>query len=346
VIHRRLFLASAAALAGCGARSEPAVSIRPLRDAAPFPVGVAVQAEQLDDPAYAALLAQQASQVTPEWQMKMEYIVGPDGAFRFDAPDRIAAFARAHGMRLFGHTLVWYAEAPAAFVNLDESRIAFRDAYANYITAVVGRYRGQAVGWDVVNEAVNEDGHGWRENLWSRKLGLLEHMRLAYEIAQAADPNATLLLNDYYLELLPRKRATYLRLAEALLKAGAPLGGLGCQTHVNADLRTGAIKEAIADLASLGLPIHISEMDVSRARVRGLSADGWAGRQQALYAEAAEAFMALPPSQRFAFTVWGLRDSDSWLRKESASDAPLLFDPAGRPKPASAALESAFARNG
>ncbi len=344
MITRRAALASGLALAACTARSQPVPPIRALKDAAPFPIGFTVQAEFLQDPAYAALLAQQGSQVTPEWQMKMEYIVRDDGTFRFDAPDAIATFARAHGLRLFGHTLVWYAERPKAFETLDESRISFRDAYANYITAVVGRYKGQAVGWDVVNEAVSEDGRGRRESLWSQKLGDLEHIRLAYEQAHAVDPAPTLFLNDYYLELMPQKRATFLRLAEAILKTGAPLQGLGTQTHVNADLRPGAIKEAMRDLASLGLPIHLSEMDVSTARARGLTTDGWEGRQAALYEEAAEAFMTLPPRQRFAFTFWGLRDSDSWLRKETAGDRPLLFDAAGRPKTAAAAFEAAVGK--
>jgi len=343
VIHRRAFVASALAAAACDrpARSQPAGPLPPLKAAAPFPIGCAVRAEQLSDPELAALIARQASQVTPEWQMKMEYIVRDDGTFRFDAPDAIAAFARARGLRLFGHTLVWYAQRPPAFERLDERRVDFADAFANYIAAVVGRYRGQAVGWDVVNEAVSADGEGWRPSLWSERLGALEHMRLAFELARAADPSAVLFLNDYDLESRPAKRREFLRLAEALLKAGAPLGGLGTQTHVAADLPRGAVKEAIQDLASLGLAVHVSEMDVSAARARGLSADGWRGRQAAVWAEAASAFAGLPPAQRFAFTLWGMRDRDSWLRAENASDTPLLFDDQGRAKPAAAAFEAA-----
>jgi endo-1,4-beta-xylanase len=268
--------------------------------------------------------------------MKMEYIVQPDGSFRFDAPDRIAAFARAHGMGLLGHTLIWYAQAPPAFERLDESRIAFADAYRNYILAVAGRYRGQVVGWDVVNEAVAEDGDGWRDSLWSRRLGDFEHIALAYRTAREADPHATLLLNDYNLEYIPRKRATFLKLAERLLASGAPLTGLGTQMHVAADIAPGQITAMIRDLAGLGLPIHVSELDVSltRAENKLLSRAELQRRQTAVYAEAAEAFMALPERQRFAFTLWGLRDKDSWLKTENAGDAPAPFDDAGGPRPA------------
>jgi endo-1,4-beta-xylanase len=346
LLHRRAFVGAALALAACGqkAQSQPRVSIAPLWSVAPFPVGSCVQAGQLDDPAFAQMLAAQVSQLTPEWELKMEYVLQADGAYRFDAPDRIASFAADHGMRLFGHTLVWYAQKPTFFEGLDGA--AFRQAFEAYVQTVVGRYRGRAVGWDVVNEAVNDDGEGWRDSLWSQRLGRLDHMRIAYDLAQGADPAATLFLNDYNLETNPKKRATFLGLAEALLKAGAPLGGLGTQTHVPADLAPGAITAAVNDLASLGLKVRISEMDVSLAGARAFMAapDDLRRRQAALYAEAAAAFAALPAQQRADFTFWGLEDSQSWLHRENASDAPLLFDDQGRPKPAALAWERALRR--
>jgi endo-1,4-beta-xylanase len=346
-LHRRAVLGSTLALAACGpkAQSQPVpAGLPPLRAVAPFRIGACVQALQLDDPAFAALLLQQANQITPEWQMKMEYIVQPDGSFRFDAPDRIAAFARANGLGLLGHTLIWYAQVPDAFAKLDEGRVSFEQAYRSYILAVAGRYRGQVVGWDVVNEAVAEDGDGWRASLWSQRLGDFEHIALAYRTAREADADAPLLLNDYNLDYYPKKRATFLKLAERLLASGAPLTGLGTQMHVAADIAPGKITAMIRELASLGLPIHISELDVSltRAENRFLSRAELERRQTAVYAEAAEAFMALPAAQRFAFTLWGLRDGDSWLKKENAADAPAAFDDSGRPKAAAAALVRAF----
>jgi endo-1,4-beta-xylanase len=316
------------------------VIVPPLRSVAPFPVGAAVQALDLQAPDFAALVATQVSQLTPEWEMKMEYILQPDRSLKFERPDMIAAFARAHGLRLFGHTLVWYAEKPDAWNDLEGAD--FRQAYADYIAAVVGRYRGQAVGWDVVNEAVTEEGEGWRGSIFSDRLGLLEHMRLAYQLAHEADPTVPLYLNDYYLESKPKKRATFMGLAEALLKAGAPLSGLGCQTHLAADLPSGAITTALKDLATLGLPIRISEMDVSIVRGRGMiSSDAdLVAHQTELYREAAHAFMGLPARQRADFTFWGLEDSKSWLRRENGDDTPLLFDDAGRAKPAAAAWEA------
>ncbi|CAN7245567.1 endo-1,4-beta-xylanase [Phenylobacterium sp. LjRoot164] len=340
-LSRRSVVGAALALAACDRAPDAqaaTLDLPPLKSVAPFPIGTCVQAFQLDEPDLSALIAAQVSQLTAEWEMKMEYIVQDDGSLRFDAPDQIAAFARTHGMRFFGHTLVWYAQEPPAFKNLDTGRASFEAAYRNYISAVVSRYRGQAVGWDVVNEAVDEDGDGWRDCLWAQRLGPLEHMVLAFQHAREADPDAVLFLNDYNLENRPKKRATFMKLVETLLKAGAPLSGVGTQTHVAADLAPGMITAAIKDLASFGLPVHLSEMDVSLKRAEGLHgrAELEAG-QARLYAEAAEAFSSLPAQQRFAFTHWGLRDPDSWLNYKSGGDKPLLFDGRGRPKPATAA---------
>jgi endo-1,4-beta-xylanase len=361
-LARRGVLASLAATA-LTACSRPSQSQTPrafdasidaalLKSVAHFPVGCAVSSGNLPDPAFAALLTRNFSQITPEWEMKMEYILKDDGTFRFDAPDAIAAFARDHGLRLFCHTLVWYAENAAAFTRIDGQGKVFADAYANYILTVAGRYKDQAVAWDVVNEAVNEDGEGLRDCLWSRNLGgQIDYMRRAYDIAHEADPNALLLINDYYLERLPKKRATYLRMVETLLKAGAPLGGLGNQSHLFADLAPGAITAAIADLASMGLPIHVSELDISLnwAKALFVSRDDLVQRQARLAGEIGEAFAKLKPAQRFAFTTWGLRDKDSWLRSQKENptppwDAPLLFDDDGRPKPMLVALEQGLTR--
>lgn len=348
-LSRRLVLASGLALAACGREpaSAQASPEPPLKSLAPFRIGTAVRVAELTEPAYGDLVARHFSQITAEWEMKMEYVVQPDGSFRFDRADAIAGFAQRRGLKLFGHTLVWYANEPDGFARLDETRQSFEGALRNYVTAMVSRYRGVAVGWDVVNEPVMENGEGLRESLWTRKLGQTGHFRVAFEAARAADPSAVLFINDYHLESRPAKLATYMRLIEQLLKDGVPLGGIGCQTHCWSELAPGAITAMLKQLAGFGLPIHLSEMDVSVVQGGMLASRVEAERRQArLYAEAVEAFAALPERQQFAFTVWGLRDRDSWLRRENPSDTPLLFDDSGRPKPAFGAVVEALRRRG
>jgi endo-1,4-beta-xylanase len=313
---------------------------------APFPVGTCVMTGTEGEPALTDLIAANFSQVTPEWEMKMEAILRDDGGFDFGRADAVADFAASHSLRLHAHTLVWYAQKPVAFERIDGNRAAFENAYRNYIAAVAGRYRGRAMSWDVVNEAVNDDGGGYRDCLWSRNLGM-GYIPEAFHLARAADEQAILFLNDYNLESNPRKRAGFLRLAESLLKAGAPLQGLGTQTHIDINLAPGLVTAAMRDLASLGLPIHISELDISTRVGRfDMAGDADKSRRQArLVHEVAEAFMALPPQQRFAITLWGVRDKDSWLQKPPnppGVDRPLLFDDEGRPKPVAAAFVAAL----
>jgi len=353
---RAAVMGAALALEGCGdtARSQdqatPSGSPPELRQIAPFPVGMAISTVDIADPQLAALISRQFSQVTPSWQMKMEIVLRDDGGFDFSKSDEIAAFARANGQRLFGHNLIWHEENPIAFQRLDGgAREVFLNAYRNYITAVVSRYRGQAVGWDVLNEPVAEDGNGLRDSLWSRNLGLEDHMLLAFQFARAADPTAVLLVNEYNLERNPQKLDTFLRLIERLLNRGAPITGLGNQSHIDIDTPPGASTRAIQALARFGLPIHVSELDVSlgRRRLDLRSPAQKKALQSRRMVEVAEAFVALPAAQRFAFTFWGVRDRDSWLQRPpngDGTDQPLTFDDNLRPKPAFYAVADVFRR--
>jgi endo-1,4-beta-xylanase len=296
---------------------------------------VAVNTDGLADPGYFALLARHFDQVTAEWQMKMEAILRPDGGFDFAAADQIAGLARSAGLRLFGHTLIWYEQKPEPFARLLGDRAAFERAYRNYILAVAGRYRGQAAAWDVVNEAVTDQADGLRGGLWMEALGA-GYIDTAFHLAREADPAAPLFLNDYGLERADKRRV-FLSLAEDLLRRGAPLGGLGTQAHLHTGVSVGEIRSSIRDLASLGLPVHVSELDVKT--------DGSANPlqdQARVVGHMAEAFAGLPERQRFAFTVWGLRDRDSWLTRRDAAQRPLLFDDAGAPKPAFRAAVEAW----
>ena len=349
-ISRRTLIGAGLALAACEGPARSQTTPQPLtalKAAAAFPVGSSLSTEQIASPGLPALFVRNFDQVTPEWEMKMERVLRPDGTFDFSAADAIAAFAQANGLRLHGHTLVWYAQdEPPAFRRIDGGGAAFANAYRNYILAVAGRYRGKVVGWDVVNEAVAESGDGYRDCLWRKNLGM-DYVARAFRHAREADPTATLFLNDYNLETMPNKRASFMKLADQLQKAGAPLGGIGCQTHLSVEVRPGAVKTAIADLARLGLPIHISELDVS-TRVGRLALGAGVDRlqQQArLVGEVGEAFAALPAKQRYAVTTWGVRDRDSWLSRPArgghADDRPLLFDDAGLPKPAARAFVQA-----
>ncbi|MBE7217626.1 MAG: endo-1,4-beta-xylanase [Caulobacteraceae bacterium] len=312
-----------------------------LRDLAPFPWGTEVESRPLATaPVYAELARTQWSQLSIGFEAKMEVVVRPDGSFDFAPADAIAAFAAANGVRLMGAAVIWHEQRPQAFARLKSDPVAFGRLYDAYITQLLSRYRGQARGWDVVNEPVDVEGGALRDSLWSEVLGQDGYMLRAFQVARAADPDGVLFLNEGGQEIRPRKLDRLLRLTERLLKLGAPIGGLGAQLHVNVDIAPGEIGRCLKAMAGFGLPVHVSEFDCSLQSDRRVDLRSRADKvraQERIYAEAVEAFDALPARQRFAFTVFGQRDEDSWLRQPpnagDGTDAPLLFDDAGRPKP-------------
>lgn len=305
---------------------------------APYPLGTCALSTHMDDAAWHRLAMSHFDQITPEWEMKMEYILTPDG-YRFEGPDRIANYARAHGFGLHGHTLIWYAQGEDYFSKL--SKADLRQQFDRYIAAVAGRYAGQMRGWDVVNEAVAEDGNGFRTgHHWAEGLGEFDYMVRAFEQAKLADPDAILFINDYNLENNPRKGATFLNLVERLLKAGVPVGGIGNQSHLDIEIPEGQISRFINDAAQFGLPIHISELDASHRRDNGTldirSVSERTTQQIDRVNELAESFNALPSAQQYGLTFWALRDTDSWLRrppKDDGKDSLVAFDAHGQLTP-------------
>ncbi len=310
--------------------------IPPLKSLSPYPLGVAVRASDLRDPTWTTLATTHFSRLTPEWEMKMEYLLRDDGQLQFDRADQFVAFAQKNGMAMHGHTLIWYDQpGGSSFARLAGKPDAFLNAYVTYITAVMGRYKGQIGGWDVVNEPVWDDGRGLRPCLWQKVLGD-DYIGLALEAAHRADPQALLFINDYNLELTPAKRRTFLKMCEGLLRDGAPLHGIGTQTHIDSGLPPGALIDAIRDLASLGLKVHVSELDISVREAHPANIVAPRLHQIALIEALLKVYGDLPARQRYGVTLWGLRDSDSFLNRQQTAllpDEPVLFDKAGRPKP-------------
>ncbi len=342
-MHRRAWLAGAAGLAAAGAAAglsgrAPAdaqqTPLPPLKSLAPWPLGTCVQTPQLDDPQWVRLATTHFNRLTPEFEMKMEVILQKDGSLNFERPDRIVDFARTRGLAVHGHCLVWYAEDGGRFPALQGD--AFLNAYVDYIRHVMGRYAGFIRTWDVVNEPVTDEGSTLRDCLWSQKLGE-DYIGLAYTAAHEADPDAILLLNEYNLEYTPKKRSTLLRAAERALKNGAPIHGIGTQTHIGGDVPPGAIRAAIRDIVSLGLKVHVSEIDITLREDHPVNLVEPRSDQLRVLDEIVEAYHEVPPAQRVGMTFWGVRDIDSWQNSgphpRPIFDEPLLFDRYGRPKP-------------
>ena len=349
-------------LAGCVSRhgSSSANTLKATYKKA-FLIGVAINQSQFseEDQRGIPIIRTQFNSITPENILKWESVHPEPEQYAFEAPDRYVQFGKSNGMFIIGHTLVWHSQTPNwVFQNADGSPVS-RDTLlnrmSNHIHTVVGRYKGRIKGWDVVNEALNEDGT-LRQSPWLKIIGE-DYIAKAFEFAHAADPQAELHYNDYSLENEPKRNGA-VTLIKKLQAQGIPVTAVGLQDHVKMDWPTVEQEDAtIAAFAKLGVKVMITELDVdvNQASQANHSADialagqataGSAGDtnglpdsvQQALAKRYADLFGVFLKHRDVVtrVTFWGVTDGDSWLNSfpRRRVNHPLLFDRAGKPKPA------------
>jgi endo-1,4-beta-xylanase len=310
-----------------------------------FLVGAAIGLPQLSG-AQAALLKQQFSSVTPSNVLKWAATEPEPGQFDFGAADSIVDFASANGIKVRGHTLVWYRQTPdwvfkdasgAPMTPTPQNKALLLSRMEEHITALMTRYRGKISAWDVVNEALGDDG-SMRDSPWYQIAGL-DYIRDAFATAHAADPAAELCINDYGLTV-PAKRDAMFNLVGQLRDEGVPIDCIGDQMHVNIQAPTASqVAASIDKLAKLGVDQQITEMDMS---VYTNGSTSYPTVPASVLDQQARQYKALfdvyrsRSSKISSVTVWGLSDADTWLNSTPTPriDAPLLFDDKLHPKPA------------
>ncbi len=213
----------------------------------------------------------------------------------------------------------------------------------DHILTVVGRYKGKVKVWDVVNEAIGDGNATYRSTQWIQIIGE-DFIPMAFKFAHEADPDAILRYNDYGLESKAR-RDKLKTIVKAIRDAGAPIHAIGTQTHINTNTTFEQMDETLTDLETLGLPIHLTELDmnVSMGGQRSTSANitdnasVTAGpviseadkRQSEAYANLFKALIKHKDSVDLV-VFWGVCDAVSWR----ANGRPLLFDGEDNKKPA------------
>lgn len=321
-----------------------------------------------------ALVVAQFNHVVAENEMKWGSLhprPGKDG-YDWTAADAFVAFGTRHNMELAGHTLVWHSQTPnwvfegtaqppatgavppprggpGGFRPFDlngprATREELLERMREHIHTVMGRYKGKIKVWDVVNEALSDGGPDvLRQSPWSVIIGP-DFLEKAFQFAHEADPAAILRYNDYGLEDA-RKRQKLLTLIRGLQEKKVPVMAIGSQAHVNVGISFEVMDQALTEMKTLGLPIHITELDVNGAAggQRSLSADigdNAAATEGGLVAEADaklttaytgifKAFLKHKDAVKLV-TFWGPNDANSWRSRAR----PLLFDADGKPKPA------------
>jgi endo-1,4-beta-xylanase len=327
----------------------------------------------------AALVKQQFNQISPENDLKWDSIqprAGADG-YNFGPADAYVDFGVKNSMYIVGHTLVWHGQTPgwvfagttppataplalpkdfnpflqdpAVPAPANNAPRATREELLqrmhDHIQTVVGRYKGKIKVWDVVNEALSDGGPNvLRDSPWTQIIGP-DFIAKAFEYAHEADPDAILRYNDYGLEN-PAKRKKLITLIKELQAQKVPVMAIGTQTHVSVSAPSFEEEDqALTEIETLGLPIHITELDVNGAqggqRNTGANvADNAAVTQGGLvddanqrladqYANLFKVFLKHKNAVKLV-TLWGVNDGISWR----ADGKPLLFDANNQPKPA------------
>ncbi|MEH8018600.1 endo-1,4-beta-xylanase [Rheinheimera muenzenbergensis] len=330
-----------------------------------FLIGVALANKDLTNSSITTIANNEFNTVTAEFGMKMTSILPESGVYNFAWTDQLFGFVKKSGHFVVGHTLVWHKALPEWLFCDRMGQKLKRDQLLlklqQHINTYVGRYRGQVLGWDVVNEAFNYDG-SFRNSPWLEIIGE-DYIEKAFEFAHQADPNAELYYNDYGL-VNPKKQAAVVALVKRLKKKGIPIHAVGIQGHYSLtypDLNK--LDKTIARFAKLGVKVMITELDVSVLPFPGVEERGEdavisAERlielnpypnqlpdeiQQQLTSRYRDLFCVFLKHQSAVsrVTFWGLTDSRSWRNNwpiEGRTDYPLLFDRALNAKPVVDAL--------
>ncbi|MBN2814284.1 MAG: endo-1,4-beta-xylanase [Bacteroidales bacterium] len=326
-----------------------------------FYIGTALNTAQITekDTASCGVIREHFNAIVAENCMKSGPIQPKEGAFDFKLADQFVAFGEKNNKHITGHALIWHSQAPRWFfkdtLGNDVSREVLIERMKKHIYTVVGRYKGKVKGWDVVNEAIEDDG-SYRKSKFYQILGE-DFIKLAFQFAHEADPDAELYYNDYSMALEGRRNGV-VAMVRKLQEAGLRIDAIGMQCHVGLDYPDLVeFEKSIQAFAALGVKVMITEMDLSVLPMPdykvGADVNARFEYQKTLnpYAE------GLPDSVNTAFenryldffklflkhqdvitrvTLWGVNDANSWKNNwpvRGRTDYPLLFDRKNQPKP-------------
>jgi endo-1,4-beta-xylanase len=271
------------------------------------------------------------------------WVLRPDRAtYDFRQGDEVVRFAEAHQMKVRGHCLVWGRDNPDWLTHGHYTTRQLSRLLHEHITRVMKHYAGRVFAWDVVNEALDENG-AVRDSLWYDQPGIglsgkgTAYIEQMFRWAHRADPHALLFYNEAEGEGMNRKSDAIYAMVKDFRRRGVPIDGVGLQMHVptvDADIAAD-ISTNIARLTALGVQVHITELDVSvPLDSSGLPKSEDLTRQAEDYRNIARA--CLNNAGCTAIQTWGFTDKYSWIGSHShgARGHALLFDRAYQPKPA------------
>ncbi|WP_285057655.1 endo-1,4-beta-xylanase [Pedobacter ginsengisoli] len=319
-----------------------------------FLTGVAIRRNYTDGSNVKAqkLIVEQFNSISPENDLKWGALHPRPGIYRFDYADQYVDFGVKNHMATIGHTLIWHSQSPEWIFKDDQGLQIGREALLkrmqDHIETVVGRYKGKIKGWDVVNEAFNDNGT-FRETKWKTIIGE-DYIEKAFEFAQQADPGCELYYNDYNL-YNPAKRASVLKLIKRLQARNIKIKGVGEQGHYSLVFpNITSIEKILTDFEPLGVDVNFTELDIDVLPRAGREITAEVSASEGYESKYDPFKKGLPDSVTLQLakryqsifslfvkyrkmvgrvTFWGLTDGASWLNNfpvRGRSNYPLLFD--------------------
>lgn len=355
ITHVILTLFASMLVVSCGNGKQATITEEPaLKDVFgdKFLIGVAVNVRQSSevDTASVKIIKKHFNSIVAEDCMKSANIHPEEDRYNFEQADQFVKFGQENNMAIIGHCLIWHSQlAPWFCVDQKGNNVSaevLKQRMKDHITTIVTRYKGKIKGWDVVNEAIEEDG-SYRKTKFYEILGE-EYIPLAFQYAHEADPDAELYYNDYGMNV-PGRRDAVVKLVNSLKAKGLRIDAVGMQGHMGMDYPTIEDFEAsMLAFAGTGAKVMITEWDMSALptvkRSANISDTVTFRKAMNPYPEALPDSVSTVWNARMkAFfnlflkhadivervTAWGVSDGDSWKNNfpvRGRKEYPLLFD--------------------
>ena len=338
-----------------------------------FLVGAAVNTDLTDGktPDVEKVVQAQFNQVVAENCMKGEENHPEVNRFDFSDGDRLAEWAQKNGKTLTGHCLVWHSQPPKWMFTDKKGNLVSRETLIgrmyNHIMTVMTHYKGKVKGWDVVNEAIQDDG-SYRQSLYYKIIGP-EFIELAFQFAHEADPDAELYINDYSMAK-PAKREAYVKLLRQFKAKGLRIDAIGMQSHNGYDYPDYTeYEKSIEAFAAEGVKVMLTELDMNMLpNPHGFSGadisqnfelqkkynpyvDGLDKKAQKLFNQRYLDLFRIIERHKDVIsrvTFWGTTDESSWLNGwpiQGRTNYPLLIDRNCQMKPVVKDIVKLFAKD-